>query len=132
MRAISSAGEHCLHTAGVTGSIPVSPTTLNSGFWSGMGHRVRCDLRRMLSYLRLTLVGMTVHPDVFDAALALPLDERGELISKLILSLEDEPFDDPEVVEAEWNAEFERRIADIDSGRTVGIPLDEVRRQFNL
>ena len=25
-RAISSAGEHCLHTAGVTGSIPVSPT----------------------------------------------------------------------------------------------------------
>src|SRR6266571_252063 len=26
-RAISSAGEHCLHTAEVTGSIPVSPTT---------------------------------------------------------------------------------------------------------
>ena len=26
-RAISSAVEHCLHTAGVTGSIPVSPTT---------------------------------------------------------------------------------------------------------
>ena len=26
--AISSAGEHCLHTAGVTGSIPVSPTIL--------------------------------------------------------------------------------------------------------
>ena len=25
-RAISSAGEHCLHTAGVTGSIPVAPT----------------------------------------------------------------------------------------------------------
>ena len=26
MRARSSAGEHCLHTAGVTGSIPVAPT----------------------------------------------------------------------------------------------------------
>src|SRR5262245_13839128 len=26
-RAISSAGEHCLHTAGVAGSIPASPTT---------------------------------------------------------------------------------------------------------
>lgn len=75
---------------------------------------------------------MTAHPDVFDAALALPLDERGELISKLILSLEDEPFDSPEVVEAEWNAEIDRRIVDIDSGKTVGIPLDEVRRQFNL
>ena len=30
IRAISSAGEHCLHTAGVTGSIPVSPTRLRS------------------------------------------------------------------------------------------------------
>jgi hypothetical protein len=26
LRALSSAGEHCLHTAGVTGSIPVAPT----------------------------------------------------------------------------------------------------------
>ena len=30
-RAISSAGEHCLHTAGVTGSIPVSPTMKHDG-----------------------------------------------------------------------------------------------------
>ena len=27
IRAISSAGEHCLHTAGVAGSNPASPTT---------------------------------------------------------------------------------------------------------
>jgi hypothetical protein len=32
-RAISSAGEHCLHTAGVTGSIPVSPTLEGPRFW---------------------------------------------------------------------------------------------------
>ena len=71
---------------------------------------------------------MTAHPDIFDAALGLPLDERGELISKLIVSLEDEPFDDPDVVEAERNAEIDRRIVDIDSGKTVGIPLGEVSR----
>jgi hypothetical protein len=29
--AISSAGEHCLHTAGATGSIPVSPTKSGAG-----------------------------------------------------------------------------------------------------
>lgn len=69
---------------------------------------------------------MTAHPDVFDAALALPLDERGELVRQLIESL-DEPFDDPEVVEAEWNAEIERRLADIDSGKTMLLTADEVR-----
>lgn len=30
-RAVSSAVEHCLHTAGVTGSIPVPPTRINYG-----------------------------------------------------------------------------------------------------
>src|SRR5690606_15145456 len=34
-RAISSAGEHCLHTAGVAGSIPASPTILPSRCRSG-------------------------------------------------------------------------------------------------
>ena len=101
-----------------------------------MGHRVEGDpvgsLGRPLSHLRPTLGRVTAHPDIFDAALGLPLDERGELISKLILSLEGEPFDDPDVVEADWNAEIDRRIADLDSGKTVGIPVDEVRRQFNL
>lgn len=69
---------------------------------------------------------MTAHPDVFDAALAMPLDERGELVRQLTESL-DEPFDDPEVVEAEWNAEIERRLADIDSGKTTLLTTDEVR-----
>jgi hypothetical protein len=32
IRAISSAGERCLHTAEVTGSIPVSPTIGGPGF----------------------------------------------------------------------------------------------------
>src|ERR1051326_3207584 len=40
-RAISSAGEHCLHTAGVTGSIPVSPTS-KSGSTSDEAGPFRC------------------------------------------------------------------------------------------
>jgi putative addiction module component (TIGR02574 family) len=72
---------------------------------------------------------VTVHPEVFDAALALPLDERGELARKLIESL-DVPFDDPEDVEAEWNAEIERRLAGIDSGQTVLLAADEVRTRL--
>jgi putative addiction module component (TIGR02574 family) len=94
-----------------------------------MGHQVLRDRRRTLSYLRPTLVGMTVHPDVFDAALALPLDERGELARQLIESL-DEPFDDPQDVQAEWKAEIESRLARIDSGETVLLTADEVRSRL--
>lgn len=73
---------------------------------------------------------MTDHSDVVAAALTLPRAERAELAHKLLVSLDDEPFDDPEVVEAEWNAEILRRVEDIESGKTVGIPYEEVRRQF--
>jgi putative addiction module component (TIGR02574 family) len=58
------------------------------------------------------------------------LDERGELARQLIESL-DEPFDDPEDVQAEWNAEIESRLAGIDSGETVLLTVDEVRSRLN-
>ena len=73
---------------------------------------------------------MAAHPDIFEAALALPLDERGKLIHQLIESLEDGSYDDPEFVEAEWNAEIVRRARHIESGAVEGIPYEEVRRQF--
>jgi putative addiction module component (TIGR02574 family) len=72
---------------------------------------------------------MTAHSDVVAAALTLPRAERAELAHKLLLSL-DEPFDDPEVVETEWNTEVLRRLRNIEFGATVGIPLDAVREQF--
>jgi putative addiction module component (TIGR02574 family) len=72
---------------------------------------------------------MTVHPDVFDAALALPQAERAELAHQLLASL-DEPADDPAVVAAEWTAEIERRVGGIAAGDTEGISCDEVRKQF--
>ena len=72
---------------------------------------------------------MTVHPDVFDAALTLPQAERAELAHQLLVSL-DEPADDPAVVAAEWAAEIERRVSGIAAGDTEGISWDEVRKQF--
>jgi Putative addiction module component len=72
---------------------------------------------------------MTVHPDVFDAALTLRQAERAELAHQLLVSL-DEPADDPAVVAAEWAAEIERRvgvgeiIAEIaDEGAAFGVPV---------
>jgi putative addiction module component (TIGR02574 family) len=72
---------------------------------------------------------MTEPRDVVAAALALPRDERADLAHKLLVSL-DEPFDDPEVVEAEWNAEILRRLRDIESGATEGIPMEEVFKKY--
>jgi putative addiction module component (TIGR02574 family) len=72
---------------------------------------------------------MSAHPDVVAGALTLPRAERAELAHQLLVSL-DEPFDESEAVEAEWNAEIVRRLRDIASGATVGIPLNEVRKQF--
>lgn len=72
---------------------------------------------------------MTSHPEVFAAALTLPDRERAELAHQLLVSL-DEPADDPAVVEAEWAAEIERRLAGIEAGTTVGLPWDEVREQL--
>ena len=37
-RAVSSAVEHCFHTAGVTGSIPVPPTTLKQAVFDIFAH----------------------------------------------------------------------------------------------
>src|SRR5271156_1436726 len=46
-RAVSSAVEHCFHTAGVTGSIPVPPTIKNQALILGRtAICARCRLRR--------------------------------------------------------------------------------------
>ena len=51
---------------------------------------------------------------LFDAALELQADERAELVSALILSLEDAP-EDPGAEEA-WNVEIRRRLQSIEDG----------------
>lgn len=64
--------------------------------------------------------------DIEAQALKLPPKERGELIHSLIVSLEGEPEDSPEAIAKAWDDEIARRVADMEAGKTVWIPADEV------
>ena len=53
--------------------------------------------------------------------------DRAALAGLLIESLHGEPDED---VEAAWALEIERRVADLDAGRTQTIPWEEVRQRL--
>lgn len=59
-------------------------------------------------------------------ALQLSPKERGELIHRLIVSLEGRPEDTPEAIAQAWDEEIGRRVADMEAGRTEWVPVDEV------
>jgi putative addiction module component (TIGR02574 family) len=65
--------------------------------------------------------------DLLKKALALPASERADLAGSLLESLE-EPSDP--AVEAAWEEEAVRRMADVDSGKVKPINLDEARRRL--
>jgi putative addiction module component (TIGR02574 family) len=60
----------------------------------------------------------------------LPPEERAELADYLLSSLDDEH----EAIEAAWEEEASRRVAEIRSGKVVGRPaeelLDQLRRLY--
>lgn len=60
--------------------------------------------------------------EVFEAALALPDEDRAKLAEKLIASLDGAPAPAAEIA---WAAAIERRLARIDAGRATAIPMDE-------
>ena len=62
---------------------------------------------------------------VLDAALLLPEPERGELAARLMDTLDEMPEFHPE-----WDAEIQRRIEDMRSGRVPGIPLAQLRKEL--
>ena len=64
--------------------------------------------------------------EIEDQALSLTPKERGELIHRLIVSLEGELKDTPEAIAHAWDEEIARRVADMEAGRTQWIPADEV------
>ncbi len=64
--------------------------------------------------------------DLEEQALLLPPKERGELIHRLIVSLDGEPEDSPEVIAQAWDEEIARRVAEIDAGTATLIPHEEV------
>lgn len=57
-------------------------------------------------------------------AMKLTTSERADLADRLWLTA-----DTPESVAAAWDAEIERRIADLEAGRTKSIPGEEVFRK---
>ena len=61
---------------------------------------------------------------LLNAALRLPPAQREALAGRLLDSLE---ADDPHA-EAIWQAEIERRIAELDQGKVKPIPWTEARR----
>jgi putative addiction module component (TIGR02574 family) len=64
--------------------------------------------------------------DLKAPALQLSPQDRDELIPGLIASLDGEPEDTPEAIAQAWDEEIERRIADLDSGKTESIPFEIV------
>jgi putative addiction module component (TIGR02574 family) len=66
-----------------------------------------------------------------DQALQLSPQERGELIHRLIVSLESESEDTPEAIAQAWDEEIARRVAEIDAGTAVLIPHEQVMAEID-
>ena len=64
--------------------------------------------------------------EIEDQALSLTPRERGELIHRLIVSLEGEAEDTPEAIAQAWDEEIARRVADMDVGIGGGPAIAEV------
>ena len=86
---------------------------------------VPCDLRR-----RYTAPMTQEASELLKKALALSTDERAQLVDSLLESL-DERHEDPAAVEAAWNDEVARRIAELDSGKAKTIPWGEIRQRIS-
>jgi putative addiction module component (TIGR02574 family) len=59
-------------------------------------------------------------------ALELSPSDRDELVRALIASVDGDPEDTPQAIARAWEEEIERRIADLDSGKTKSIPAERV------
>ena len=64
--------------------------------------------------------------DLLKRALELPLDERAALANTLLDSLE--PTD--KSVQEAWDKEVARRMKDLEDGRAVTVPWEELHRQL--
>ena len=64
-------------------------------------------------------------------ALQLSSQERGQLIHRLIVSLDGESQDTPEAIAKAWDDEIARRVAEIDAGTAVLIPHEHVQAEMD-
>lgn len=63
-------------------------------------------------------------------AIALPLEERGLLASKLIDTLNTEELVSEEEAGEAWDKEIARRVEEIKSGKVEGIPSEQVQAEI--
>lgn len=63
-------------------------------------------------------------------ALQLSPRERGELIHRLIVSLDGETQESAEAIAKAWDEEIARRMAEIDAGTVVLIPHEQVQAEM--
>jgi putative addiction module component (TIGR02574 family) len=71
---------------------------------------------------------MVRSPDTLERELLrLPKADRARLAELLLVSLDaEEAAESPAAVEAAWEAEIARRVAELKAGTVVGIPADQV------
>jgi putative addiction module component (TIGR02574 family) len=69
--------------------------------------------------------------EVEDRALQLSAEERGTLVEVLISSLEGEMQAGTKEIAAAWDAEIERRVADMEAGRTTFEDAEEALRSLH-
>lgn len=65
--------------------------------------------------------------ELFEEAMGLDPKERATLMRLLVDSLD---ADSEEGAEAAWQAEIERRIAELDSGQVQAVPWEELRARL--
>ena len=66
--------------------------------------------------------------ELLEKALTLSAHDRGQIIDRLVESLDDGPTE--EGVEAAWDEEIRRRVEEIQSGKAEMIPGEEVDRRL--
>jgi len=64
--------------------------------------------------------------DLLKRALSLPVDERAALANTLLDSLEQMD----ESVQDAWDKEVARRVKDLEAGKAVTVPWEELRRKL--
>ena len=69
--------------------------------------------------------------EIENQALQLSPQERGELIHRLIVSLEGPAEGTPEAIAQAWDEEIARRVAEIDAGTAVLIPHEQVMAEID-
>lgn len=79
---------------------------------------------------------MAKKDDVLNSALQLSAEERAEVAGRLLLSLEDEPPEDPASVAAAWDKELLRRVEALRSGGADTVDafeeLERLERELEL